>query len=270
MASHQPVDFYSQGVLMSLIKKFFLLSVLFSASTATIAGVTIAGTRIIFPGNEREVSVRTNNKGKLPALVQVWIDDGKANEDINQVKTPFIITPPVYRVEQGKGQSLRLIYTGMALPQDRESLFWFNLLEIPPVVKSEDKSKNHLDLAFRTRIKIFWRPATLEENSVKTFKRLKWVITSDSKKGTGIQITNPTGYYFSFDTGTFTQNGKKYDMNMDMVAPGATETWYANNGSAAGGNVTQISVKLLNDYGSPVEKILINQPGKGYVEQQTE
>ncbi|MRS88790.1 fimbria/pilus periplasmic chaperone [Enterobacteriaceae bacterium RIT714] len=255
---------------MSLIKKFLLLSALLSASTTSMAGVTIAGTRIVFPGNEREVSVRTNNKGKLPALVQVWIDDGKANEDINRVKTPFIITPPVYRVEPGKGQSLRLIYTGMSLPQDRESLFWFNLLEIPPVSKDADKSKNHLELAFRTRIKLFWRPDTLKENSVDTFKRLKWDITRDSKKGTGIRITNPTGYFFSFDTGTFTQDGKKYEMNMDMVAPGATETWYANNGSAATGSVTQITVKLLNDYGSPVEKTLINQAGKGYTEKVSE
>lgn len=255
---------------MSLLKKFFLLSALFSASTASIAGVTIAGTRIIFPGNEREMSVRTNNKGNLPALVQVWIDDGQANENINQVKTPFIITPPVFRIEPGKGQSLRLIYNGMALPQDRESLFWFNLLEIPPMTKTQDKSKNNLELAFRTRIKILWRPQTLEENSVKTFKRLKWEIANDSKKGAGIRITNPTGYYYSFDTGTITQGGKKYDVNMDMVAPGHTETWYAGSASAAGGSVTQITVKLLNDYGSPVEKTLINQPGLGYVEKQPE
>lgn len=258
----------SQGIIMLTLKKFLLLSVLFSVSNASMAGVTISGTRVVFPGSEREVSIRTNNKGKLPALVQVWIDDGKANADINQVKTPFIVTPPVYRIEQGKGQSLRLIYNGMSLPQDRESLFWFNLLEIPPANKDEQLGKNSLELAFRTRIKIFWRPQALQDNSVKKFYRLSWEVINDSKKGTGIKITNPTGYYFSFDTGSFTQSGKKYVMNMDMVAPGASEVYYAKNGSTFGGNVTQITAKLLNDYGSPIEKTLTNQSGKGFVEQQ--
>ncbi|MNG41700.1 hypothetical protein D3C84_1310590 [compost metagenome] len=57
-------------------------------------------------------------------------------------------------------------------------------------------------------------------------------------------------------------------MNMDMVAPGASEVYYAKNGSTFGGNVTQITAKLLNDYGSPIEKTLTNQAGKGFVEQQ--
>ncbi|WP_158698943.1 fimbria/pilus periplasmic chaperone, partial [Cronobacter dublinensis] len=66
-------------------------------STCT-ASMTISGTRIIFPGDEKDISVRTNNKGNQPALVQVWVDDGKADADLNAVKIPFVVTPPVYRV----------------------------------------------------------------------------------------------------------------------------------------------------------------------------
>lgn len=245
---------------MSFFKKFFLLLVLFSYCRLSTAGVTISGTRIIFPGNEKELSIRTNNKGDKPALVQIWIDDGKANANLNTVKVPFLVTPPVYRVEPGKGQSLRLIYNGMALPQDRESLFWFNLLEIPPVNKNLP-AKNRLELAFRTRIKIFYRPQNLKENSIEVFNRLQWSTVSDPKKGTGIKITNPTPYHFSFDTGTFTIGNKKYFMNMDVVAPGYSETFYADKSAAPGGNVSQLTVYLLNDYGAAVEKTMVNQSG---------
>lgn len=123
-------------------------------STCT-ASMTISGTRIIFPGSEKDVSVRTNNKGNQPALVQVWVDDGKTDSILIQVKVPFVVTPPVYRVEPGRGQSVRLVYNGMVLPQDRESVYWFNMLEIPPAPVSSVK-KNRLELAFRTRIKIFF------------------------------------------------------------------------------------------------------------------
>lgn len=46
------------------------------------------------------------------------------------------------------------------LPQDRESLFYFNLREIPP----KSSKPNTLQLALQTRIKLFYRPAPLAVN----------------------------------------------------------------------------------------------------------
>jgi P pilus assembly chaperone PapD len=251
---------------MSFVKKYFLLLVLFSQMS--MAGVTITGTRIVFPGNEREMSIRTNNKGNKPALVQIWIDDGKANANLNSVQVPFLVTPPVYRVEPGKGQSLRLIYNGMQLPQDRESLFWFNLLEIPPAstpTSSAAPKQNQLELAFRTRIKIFYRPQGLKESSVAVFNRLEWSVVTDANKGTGIKIHNPTPYYFSFDTGTFTIGSRKYTMEMDYIGPGYSAVYYSNNGVASAGSVSQITARLLNDFGAAIQKTLIKQ-GNGFIE----
>ncbi len=71
---------------------------------------------------------------------------------------PFIVLPPIVRIEPGKGQSWRLVFNGSRLPQDRESLFWFNLLDIPPEPKN-GTAINYLQLAIRSRIKLFYRPA---------------------------------------------------------------------------------------------------------------
>jgi P pilus assembly protein, chaperone PapD len=65
--------------------------------------------------SEKEQTIRTNNKNKKLSLVQVWVDDGNKNSDINNIKVPFIVTPPGLSCEPGKGQSVRLIYNGMTL-----------------------------------------------------------------------------------------------------------------------------------------------------------
>lgn len=245
-----------QSVIGLTLKKAALLLVLTSQIAA--ASVTISGTRIIFPGGERERTVRTTNKGTMPALVQVWIDDGQKNQDINAAKVPFTATPPVYRVEPGKGQSLRLIYNGMTLPQDRESVFWFNLLEIPPV-DEKVKQGDHLELAFRTRIKLFYRPKSLiTSSSADNADKLRWETV-----GNGIKVTNPTPYYFSFDSAEVNFAGNKLPLKVDMVPPfGNMEFTLANKGSIPGG-IKDIRLGLINDYGTVNNIYLISSGGKG-------
>ncbi len=70
-----------------------------------------------------------------PSLTQVWVDDGRVQNQPEKDAAPFIVLPPIVRIEPGKGQSWRLVFNGSRLPQDRESLFWFNLLDIPPEPK---------------------------------------------------------------------------------------------------------------------------------------
>ncbi|RDL19866.1 pili/flagellar assembly PapD-like chaperone [Serratia fonticola] len=67
------------------------------------------------------------------------------------------------RVETGKGQTLRISYAGGALPMDKESVFWLNVLEVP--AKSQATTgENRLQMAFRPRIKLFFRPKGLDGN----------------------------------------------------------------------------------------------------------
>lgn len=56
-------------------------------------------------------------------MVQSWLDDGNENGDPAKMKLPFIVTPPVSRLDPQKGQSVRITWTGKALAQDKESIF---------------------------------------------------------------------------------------------------------------------------------------------------
>lgn len=115
------------------------------------ASVVIASTRVIYPAQEREVTIKLSNDGRTPALVQSWLDDGSITDAPETLKVPFVLTPAIFRVDPGKGQTLRLIHTKESMPQDKESMYWLNVLEVPPKAQAGEDA-NRLQLAFRTRI----------------------------------------------------------------------------------------------------------------------
>lgn len=236
-----------------MFKLFVLFITALIGSQSAFASMTVIGTRVIFPGGQKEANVRTTNKGTTPSLVQVWVDDGNANADLNQVKIPFIVTPPVFRVDPNKGQSVRLIYNGMALPQDRESVFWFNMLEIPP--KSKDTASQKLEIAFRTRIKIFYRPRALRDgNSISSLNDVKWTLVSDSSRGAGIKVQNTSPYYISFDSISAVANNRKIILQSDMLAPRTERTFFPVKDKVNG--YSSVDAKIVNDYGAIVDKKL--------------
>ncbi|MBL5829075.1 fimbria/pilus periplasmic chaperone [Serratia fonticola] len=204
-------------------------------SSSSLASVVLSGTRVIYPSDAKEVSVKINNVGPSPVLLQSWIDNGDPNAKPAAIKVPFVLTPPMNRVEQGKGQTLRISYAGGSLPMDRESVFWLNVLEVP--AKSEAKtSENRLQMAFRTRIKLFYRPAGLQGNANDAYKTVTW-----NTQGGKVQATNPTPFYVNFVN--LSVNGKKLDNA--MVAPRSSMVL---NLAGNGGN--KISGSVVNDYGA--------------------
>lgn len=206
---------------------------LFSANS--LASVVISGTRVIYPSDAKEVSVKISNGGRSPVLLQSWIDNGDADAKPSAIKVPFVLTPPMNRVEPGKGQTLRISYAGGSLPMDKESVFWLNVLEVPAKAQTQT-AENRLQMAFRSRIKLFYRPAGLEGNPNEAVKALTW-----SSQGNRIQAANPTPYYVSLVN--LSVNGKKLDHA--MVAPRSTMTL-----DLAGHAGNKIAGSYVNDYGA--------------------
>ncbi|NDJ56614.1 fimbria/pilus periplasmic chaperone [Enterobacteriaceae bacterium 4M9] len=247
-------------------KVVLLAAAFLSCCLPAFASMTISGTRIIFPSKNKEVGVRTTNKGNDPVLVQVWVDDGNTHSNVNQMRVPFIVTPPVYRVEPGKGQSLRLIYNGLALPQDRESVFWFNLLEIPPKTGEIGDDGQKLELAFRTRIKIFYRPDSLKNSNIEQeFSKLSWSISDDPVHGRGIKVTNPTPFHFSFDGGSVVSHNRKIELQTDMVAPMMDRVFFPKNKLSTQDDISEINYRFINDYGATVAGKIIRQSGNEFM-----
>ncbi|WP_159225556.1 fimbria/pilus periplasmic chaperone, partial [Klebsiella pneumoniae] len=92
----------------------------------------------VYDGDKKEASASIRNTEKSGVyLVQSWVDNGERGG-----KAPFIVTPPLFRINPGEENMLRIIRTGGNLPPDRESVFWINVKSIP----ATDDSKPHTNV----------------------------------------------------------------------------------------------------------------------------
>lgn len=212
------------------------------------AGITINGTRVVYPAEQREVSLSMVNDGKDARLIQAWVDSGNASERAESSKAPFLITPPMARVDPGKGQTLRIMFTGANnLPQDRETVFWLNVLEIPPKPKAEgEAADNYMQLAVRSRMKLFYRPKGLPGAVDDAPDQVIWRLVS---KGNGytVECTNDTAFSVSFSDISFKGTPPKQAVNKGGMCPAkGKETYPVPGAPDASGKLV---VTVINDYG---------------------
>ncbi|MCD4596047.1 molecular chaperone, partial [Proteus mirabilis] len=120
----------------------FLLFSLITASQA--AGISVGGTRFVYDDNLREISIPIMNTDKeKPYLIQSWVSAYQGDE-----KTPFIATPPLFRIEPDSSGTARISYTGAPLASNQEVVYWLNIKSIPPMEKSPE---NQLQLVINSQ-----------------------------------------------------------------------------------------------------------------------
>ena len=180
------------------------------------AAVSLDRTRAVLNGGEKSISLSISNENKtLPYLAQGWVED----EQGNKITSPLTALPPLQRLEPGAKSQIKVQAMPAAnlLVQDRETLFYFNLREIPP--KSE--KPNTLQLALQTRIKLFYRPKALGA----TIGMVPWQEQLTlSKQGEKYQVNNPTPYYVTIvDAGSKPGPAGAVGFEPVMVAPQGKE-----------------------------------------------
>ncbi|HDR9875567.1 fimbrial biogenesis chaperone [Burkholderia cenocepacia] len=226
------------------------LAIIALASQAD-ASVVIAGTRVIFPSSEREVTIQLTNDSKRPALVQAWLDDGNSSALPENVDVPFTLTPSVFRMESGNGQTLRLVHTGEPLPADRESLFWLNVLEVPPKASAEN-NRNRIQLAVRSRIKIMYRPDGLAGSADDAPMQLDWrVVRTDG--GYALEASNPTPFVVNLGSVLLNAAGRKHDAGMGYVLPRSTQRFPIKQLAGAPAAGATVEFGSINDWGRSVD-----------------
>ncbi len=214
------------------------------------ANVLIGGTRVVLPAQDGEVTVRLTNVNDRPALVQAWIDRGDPKSTPDSVDTPFLVTPPMFRMEPQRDQSLRIVYTGEALPADRESVFWLNVLEIPPKPADQGAAnQNYLQLALRSRIKLFFRPKGLAGDAIKAPAQLTFhAVAGDG--GTIVVVKNPTPYNLTLSALSVQAGGKAHAAELGMVAPFAELRLHVAGLATPPPAGATVQYSTINDYGA--------------------
>jgi chaperone protein EcpD len=217
------------------------------------AGVVITGTRVVYPAAQREVTINIRNSGDTPSLVQAWLDTGNPEEKPGESKVPFVLTPPLFRLDPTKSQSLRLVYTHDPLPEDRESLFWLNVLDIPPRSAANPERPNQLEMAFKHRMKVFFRPAHLTGSAADAPAQLTWKLLSRDGKLVSIQASNPGAYHVSLTQVVITMEGHAMVAKADMVDPFASRSFDFPDPLTAPSGTVALEYWFINDYGGSVK-----------------
>ncbi|KAA8997633.1 molecular chaperone [Affinibrenneria salicis] len=155
------------------------------------AAINLDRTRVIFDSTEPMATVTLiNQNGKSPYLAQSWLTD----ESHNKISSPFTVLPPLQRLEAGGRSLIRLVKTAGVeqLPQDRESIFYLNVREIPP----KPEKANVLQIAVQSEIKVFYRPEKIKPGKSEIWQKNLRI----RKAGAQFIVENPTPYFITVST----------------------------------------------------------------------
>lgn len=210
-------------------------------TTQALAAISLDRTRVIYTAADKSVSLSISNQStKLPYLAQGWLED----EAGKKVTSPLVVLPPIQRLEPGATSQVKIqgLPAVSTLPQDQESLFYFNLREIPP---RSDKS-NTLQIALQTRIKLFYRPDALmqQKDGIDTPWQEQITLTL---QGNRYMVNNPTPYYVTLvDAQRTPKSDSAENFEPFMIAPKAQSS--LNVDAKALGQAPVLT--YINDFGA--------------------
>lgn len=220
-------------------KRNFYFLLLFSFSFNTVASVTLGGTRVIYEENRKESNISVSNQdSNSPVLIQTWAENYLSGDNS---EVPFIVTPPLFRLEPEQDNIIRIIHAGKLLPQHEETVYWLSVRSIPSTKRNKE---NKLLITVQNRIKIIYRPSALSKKEASdAYKKIKF-----SREKNMLTVSNPTPFYVSFYS--LVVGGKELK-EADMVAPKSKKQWAIPNGIRS----SEIKWQAINDYGGVTQEI---------------
>ena len=204
------------------------------------AGVDVGSTRVVYQGKEKEANLSVSNSGDdgIPYLIQSWVS---TFDNRDESADEFIITPPLFRLDAKGKNILRIIATNtQKLPTDKESLFLLNVKAIP-AMSAEQRNQNVLQIALKTTIKLFYRPAGLKGSLPETVEKLQWHV-QDGK----LSVHNPSG--FNVVVSELLINSTASKGIPEVIKPGTTVTTQVPLK-----NSDTLVLSYINEYGSTVK-----------------
>lgn len=166
------------------MKRLFILTV--ALLNISYAQLTLDRTRVIFDraqSNSQSIVVSNTNKNE-PYLAQSWIED----EAGNKIETPLVALPILQRINPGQEKQVKISLAGQShLPEDRETMLFFNVLGVPPKTDAE----NQVNIVIQSKVKLFYRPKGLPQ-----YKDNGWLKELQvSKSGNSYTLQNPSPYH---------------------------------------------------------------------------
>ncbi|WP_296269256.1 fimbrial biogenesis chaperone [Pseudomonas sp. UBA6562] len=215
------------------------------------ASVVVTGTRVIYPGDAREKTLQLTNEDTFPNVVQAWVDIDDPASSPDTADAPFMVNPPVSRMAPGSGQSLRLVYTGSGLAQDRESLFHLNVLQIPPR-NMANADRNQMLLMLRNRLKLFYRPTGIAGSVDALPEQLHFQLRQEGGRWY-VEVRNDSGFHASFGSAAVHLGERTLVLDAKMVPPMSSVRWAPSPLVALPAGTPHLHAQLINDFGARID-----------------
>jgi len=193
------------------------------------AAMTLGQTRVIVTETGREATIQVRNADRLPLLLQTWVNTGQEARSAPPAGTvPFVVDPPVMRLEPGQSRAIRVVWVPdagasaqAALPTDRESLFWLNVLEVVGMDPQEEAGDQHrLEVSVLSRIKLFYRPRAVAQGpgAARTADSLRFTLLRDGQD-LWLEIDNPGAIHQTLGTATLHVADTELTLDAPMLEP---------------------------------------------------
>ncbi|WP_080673379.1 fimbrial biogenesis chaperone [Serratia fonticola] len=191
-----------QAILLLLGSLSVVLAMPANGVASATSGISFQVLRVIYPAAAKQgVTLKVTNKSAAPYLMQSWIrpmDAQTGDVDLNyngQPKMPFIVTPPLTRLEANSELTLRVRSNGEPMPNDRESVFFISMKAIAAQDKASEKaSDGQMVITVVSNMKLFYRPEGLATRAVADVaSKLRF-----HREGNTLIAENPTPYWLTF------------------------------------------------------------------------
>lgn len=208
-------------------------------------GISFYVLRVIYQQSEKQGAALTMySKTGTPHLLQSWVrpvDPQTGDIDLNwqgAPASPFIITPPLSRLEPNGELTLRIRRNDVPLPDDRESVFFISVKALPG--QMSDGNQGQMVMTVVSNIKLFYRPKGLAKRAVEdAAPRLTF-----RSQGKNLVAINPTPYWLTFSS--LSAGEEKLDKpSLRIMVPPMGEQVYTLKSPVSG----KVAWKLIDEDG---------------------
>ncbi|EIZ7418562.1 pili assembly chaperone PapD, partial [Salmonella enterica] len=147
-------------------------------SATKLFSVKLGATRVIYHAGTAGATLSVSNPQNYPILVQSSV---KAADKSSPA--PFLVIPPLFRLEANQQSQLRIVRTGGDMPTDRETLQWVCIKAVPPENEPSDTQAKgatlDLNLSINACDKLIFRPDAVKGTPEDVAGNLRWVETGN-------------------------------------------------------------------------------------------
>ncbi|MBG3090126.1 fimbrial biogenesis chaperone [Proteus terrae] len=231
-----------------MFKKFKFLTLFFIFPTYSQSSIEINKDKFIFIESINQEIIEIKNKTDNDYFIQSWITHYD-KENSNEI--PFMVTPPLFKIEKDENFSLKIFKIDKIKEEDRESLYRINIKRIPILLNS-DSNKNMLHVSVNSVYNLIYRPVSIEKDAKDAYKKIEFL----KNKNNEFIINNPTPYFITLssisydDILTITESKtlppfKKYNTKKEISGNGIVK-WKIFN--QYGIETEAVDKEVINDY----------------------